>query len=471
MQRKIYLIAVAVSAVVLLAACKTSKEYQRPQVTVPVAYNGVSTADTLTIADISWKQFFTDTLLQGLIGKALQNNYDWQIALKNIDRADKLLQQAKAGNYPTVNFQLGAQTTYLSQNSLNGLSTKTFLGKEHLEDYSAAFQLQWEADIWGKIKQRKAKALADYMATKEAVKGLQTKLVAEIANSYYNLLMLDEQLRIAQKNVVLNDSTVNVTKLQLTAGEVTSLAVKQAEAQRDNAALLIPQLQQAITLQENALQILTGELPGALPRNALAINVAGIDNLPTGIPALLLSKRPDIRQAELALRSANASVNAAQAELYPALRISANGGTNSFKASDWFNIPSSLFGLVAGSIVQPIFQHKELKTQVEIAKISRDQAVLQFRQSVLVGVGEVSDALTQIDKLKEQQSIAAARTNTLQKAIAESQLLYKSGLANYLEVIVAQGTALQSELALADIRRQQNNAVIALYKSLGGGWK
>jgi outer membrane protein TolC len=173
----------------------------------------------------------------------------------------------------------------------------------------------------------------------------------------------------------------------------------------------------------------------------------------------------------MALVAANAQVGVAQANMYPALYITAGGGLESFKASNWFNLPSSLFGLAAGTIAQPIFKRRQLRTEFEVAKLQREQAVIQFRQSVLQAVGEVSDALVQVDKLKEQQLIATTRVDTLQRAIFSARLLFKSDMANYLEVLIAQRSALAAELELASIERQQLSAVVELYRSLGGGWK
>jgi len=184
----------------------------------------------------------------------------------------------------------------------------------------------------------------------------------------------------------------------------------------------------------------------------------------------LLSRRPDIKSAELALNVANAKVGVATASLYPSLVISASGGVNSFKASNWFSMPASLFGLVSGGITQPIFQRGQLKSNLELAKIDREKTVIQFRQSVINAVGEVSDELTKVEKLKAQYSIAAKRAQTLQQASKNASLLFKSGMANYLEVITAQGNLLQSELELTTIKTEQLNAVVGLYRSLGGGW-
>lgn len=190
-----------------------------------------------------------------------------------------------------------------------------------------------------------------------------------------------------------------------------------------------------------------------------------------GIPASLVSRRPDVKNAELALKASNAKVGIAKASMYPALNITASGGLNSFESSNWFNMPASLFGTVAGSLTQPLLQKRRLKSQYEIAKLEREKAVINFRKSVLVAVGEVSDALVKIEKLKEQQTVASRRVAILQKAIKNSDMLFKNGMATYLEVIVAQGNLLQSELELATLKRSQLESDIELYRALGGGWK
>jgi multidrug efflux system outer membrane protein len=185
----------------------------------------------------------------------------------------------------------------------------------------------------------------------------------------------------------------------------------------------------------------------------------------------LLTNRPDVKSAELAVMEADANAGVNKAAMYPALRITASGGTDAFRASDWFNIPSSLFGIVAGSIAQPLLDHKELKTEYKVAEVNRDKSVLEFKQSVLNAAGEVSDALVKIQKLKQQQQIAANRVQTLNKATANANLLFKNGMATYLEVITAQGNVLQSQLELATIKRDELSAVADLYRSLGGGWR
>jgi NodT family efflux transporter outer membrane factor (OMF) lipoprotein len=462
---------IALLTLVIPASCKVTEKNTAPQAPLPVAYRNVANTDTANIADIQWKTFFTDAALQKLIDSAVVNNYDMQAALKNIEAAQLIVKQTKLEYLPDVKLQAAASLTRPSDNSLNGLSLSQYLGKSYVEDYNINAAVSWEADIWGKIKNQKAKARSEYLQTTEAKKTIQTNLVAFVAEGYYNLLMLDAQLEIAHKNLLLNDSTLHIIILQYQAGQVTLLAVQQAEAQRLVAVQLIPFLQQNITIQENALSVLTGVQPGAVERTTSINNIVFTDKLSSGFPSALISNRPDVKSYELALDIANAKTGIAKANMYPSLIITAAGGINSFKVSDWFNIPASLFGTVAGGITQPLFQRKQLKTQYDLAKVDRERTVIQFRQSVLTAVGEVSDALVKTDKLKEQQDIAATRVSTLKKAIFNADLLFRNGMATYLEVITAQSNVLQGELELASLKKDKSNAVVELYKALGGGWK
>lgn len=456
---------------VFISACKVSKDVATPKAEVPANFrNASASTDTSSVADIQWKSFFTDATLQKLIDSAIIKNYDMQIAIKNIESAQLLFKQVKWNYVPELALNVTANTNRPSNNSLNGLSTSTFLKTKHVEDYSANLALSWEADIWGKIRNQQRSALASYLQTAEAKKLVQTNIVSNVSQGYYNLLMLDAQLDIAQKNVLLNDSTLRITRLQYDAGQTTSLAVQQAEAQKLAAAQLVPQFEQNIAIQENALKILTGSLPDKIERNTILDQLAIPENLSAGVPSAIVSRRPDVKTSELALTIANANVGITKASLYPALTITASGGLNSFKSSNWFNIPASLFGTVAGGLVTPIFQRKQLRTQYEVAKVDREKTVLQFRQSVLNAVGEVSDALVKIEKLKTQQGIIADRVKTLQLATSNANLLFKNGLATYLEVITAQSNVLQSELDLATVKRDRLNATSELYRSLGGGW-
>ena len=452
----------------LIVSCKVSKDIQAPDMGLPSTYRETKT-DTTTIAVIPWKTFFADPQLNRLINEGIANNFDLQLAVKNIEIARQTLGQAKWGNIPTVGLQATALSNRPSDNSLNGFQLNNFLNQKHIEDYNLSASLSWEADIWGKIRSRKASALADYLGTEEARKAVQTQLVSSIAKGYYNLQLLDEQLNIAEKNVKLNDSTLIIINLQYESGQVSSLAVQQAQAQKLTSARLVPLFQQQIVVQENALSVLTGKLPEPIERSKTITKFS--DNLSAGIPVALLQNRPEIMQAELALKKANAVVGYSKAAMYPSLTISAQGGLNAIEASDWFTMPASLFGVIAGGITQPLLNQRKLRTQYEIAKINREQVVIQFRQSVVIAAGEVSDALVKKERIREQKEFLVEKVATLQKATANSNMLFQNGLATYLEVIIAQSNALQSELELATVQKSELDAIVDLYRSVGGGWK
>lgn len=468
MQRKHLFI---VTITFLLASCRAGRDYQRPEVPLPEQFEANAGADTTSIGDMEWKQFFTDATLQSLIDKAVRDNFDLQLAMQRAEEARIYVKQARVNWTPVIVAQGTASTTIPSKNSLNGISLENFLGTSHVEDYTLGATLSWELDIWGRLRRQREAAVADFLESFEAARAVKTTLVADIANTYFNLLMLDAQLDVARKNLLLGDTVVNMMQLQKQAGQVTELAVQQAIAQREAAAQLVPQLEQEIAVQENTLRILTGELPGTINRNSLLNDFVVPAQLPTGIPASMVSRRPDVRASEMALKSANARVGVAQGSMYPVLSISATSGLNSFKSSNWFTMPASLFGTVAGNLAQPVLNQRRLQTQLEVARVQREQAVIRFRQSVLNAVGEVSNALVRLEKLDSQQRIAAERVQTLQQAVHNAGMLFRSGLADYLEVITAQSNALQAELVLADIRRQRLSAMVELYRALGGGWK
>ncbi|MGQ7944217.1 TolC family protein [Flavobacterium sp. WC2509] len=466
---KTVMIAILIATIV---SCTVSKDIETPKNAFPENFRNASVSkDTTSIGDLEWKNFFTEKDIIQLIDSAVVRNNDLQIATKNIEIAQYRFTQAKWGNVPQANLFVTANTNNPSDNSFTGRTLDQALGAKHIDDFSTGVSLSWEADIWGKIKNQKKGAFANYLQSEEVKKALQTTIVANVSNGYYNLLMLDAQLEIAKKNVQLIDSTTTIIKLKFDAGQVTSLAIQQSEAQKLNAAQLVPLLEQNIAIQENALSVLTGSFPNSKKRSIALSAVEVKNNASIGIPSSIINRRPDVKSAELALKSANANVGITKADLYPALRITAQGGLNSFESSNWFTIPASLFGTVAGGLTQPLLNNKKLKTQYNIAIAEREKAVLNFRQSVLVAVSEVSDALVKVEKLHQQESILQERVKTLQQAIKNAKMLFKNGMAEYLEVLSAQASLLQSELELANIKREQLSANTELYRALGGGWR
>jgi NodT family efflux transporter outer membrane factor (OMF) lipoprotein len=451
-------------------SCRTGKNYQRPSVLLPDTFNpAIPANDTNSIADISWRDYFSDPVLRSLIDSGISRNFDLQFALRNISIAQSQVKQANWLWYPQVNAGISGYYYRNSDNGPAGVNQGALSNNSN--NWLASVNMNWEIDIWGKISRQKESSLANYLQSYEAAKAVQTRLVADIAQGYFSLLMLDQQLSETRKTLVLTTEFVKLTRLLYDAGEVTYLAIQQAESQRLNTSLLIPLIEQNIRIQENGLQLLTGSLPGTIHRDVMLTDIHFNDTLATGLPVAILNRRPDVKANEMSLVKANAQVGINQANMYPALTLTAGTGFESLKSSNWFNIPGSLFGLAGASLVQPLLQGRQLKTQFEIAKQQREQAVINFRESVLSASIEVSNAMVQVSKLKEQESFARQRTDTLSAAVNSSQLLFKNDMADYLEVITAQQTALDAQLSLAFIQRAELNARVELYRSLGGGWK
>lgn len=455
-------------SIVFLSSCSVGKKYSRPVLDLPDNYKNQQltvTADTLLLP---WKTFFGDPLLRELIEKALDKNNDISVAMMSMQQLELSYKQAKLELLPVIDLNVGASRNWFSKNSLNSsLGEQT--GKSYTDDYTATLKLTWEADIWGKAKMQRENARANYLAQKENLSALKTRIIVQTAQAYYSLLALDEQLEIAKRNVVLSDSTLHAINLQYQSGQVNSLAVGQAEAQLKTAELLVPLSLQEIAIQENALSILCGNYPDKIKRADNLQHAIPHDAFSVGIPAMLLARRPDVKAAEYAVIAANAKSGLAKVALFPSISLTPSIGTNSYEFNKWFDLPTSLVKNLGANLTAPIFQKKALKTAYEISKIEQEKSATQFRQAVLTAVGEVSDAYAKSKHTDERLSLAYQKKASLEKATKDALLLYKSGMATYLEVIVAQNNALQTDLELVTIQKDKLYALIDLYRALGGG--
>lgn len=461
------LIAVLMMAAVL-QSCALGNKYTRTKLDLPANYRDEipMTGDTILLP---WRTFFRDQELSKLIGKALEKNNDAAIALKSVEQTELAFKQAKLALLPAIEANAGFNRTYPSKNSLNGSLTEQFTGTKYIDDFNAGLGLSWEADIWGKAKMQQDQARANYFTQKENLSALKTSIIAQVAQAYYNLVSLDAQLRIAQENVALSDSTLQMMRLQYNSGLINSVAIEQAEAQKKTAELIIPLALQNITIQENAISILCGEYPERIIRtNNFNVNTPE-DSFPAGLPAQLISRRPDVRAAEYAVVSLNAQTGLSKAAMYPTFGLTAQAGANSFKFRSWFDLPGSLAKNVALNLTQPIFQRGALKTALKTARIEQEKAVIQFKQTVLTAVGEVSNALARVKGAGSRLELVRQRGASYDKATKDAILLYKAGMATYLEVITAQNGKLQNDLDQIEIKLEEMNSNIELYRALGGG--
>ena len=468
-----------------LSGCKVGKRYVQPKLNLPESFRGDTLTyqpDTITFPQVSWRDFFNDPQLIKLIDTALVNNYDMRTALKNIEIANRNLRQNKLeylpsidGNIATVNKQYRSRDFY-SNPSSNWYNKNGKEAPENLYAYqsqfSAGLEFSWELDIWGRIAHQQDALKSDFLDSFEAKNAIQTKLVADVAKGYFNLIMLDAQIEVAKRNLRLNDSTLRMIQLQYDAGEITALAIQQTESQRLVAASLIPELEKEIALQENALNILIGEMPNVITRGFQIDSLMNIKkSITLGSPVAIVRNRPDIKRAEYALIAANAEMNIRQIMRYPQLSLSGVLGTNAMLPKNWYNIPGALLGGFVGGITTPVFRNGRLKNAWEVSKIEREKTELQLQQTVMEAVHEVSNAVITVEKQKEQIALARKRVENSELAVKNASLLFMSDYATYLEVITAQSNALSSELALVDLRQKQLEAYVDLYRALGGGWQ
>ena len=461
----IYRIFILGAVPLLLASCFAAKEYERPQELIDETYYRTDAIeqDSINMAVVSWRELFSDPILQGHIETGLENNIDIRVALQQILAAEAYFKQGKAGYFPTLDATAQMTHQELSSNSqFGGLFSS-------LDQYELSASLSWEADIWGKIRSNKRAFGAQYLQTVEAHKAVKTQLVAMIASSYYQLLALDEQLRVTEETIETRSSSLETTKALKEAGNVTEVGVKQTEAQLYTAQALRIDLINEIRLLENSFSILLGQQPGAIERDGLR-NQEIETSLKTGVPAQLLVNRPDVRASEFALINAFELTNVARSNFYPSLTLSASGGLQALQIDELFDT-NSLFATLIGGLTQPIFNRRSIKTQYEVAQAQQEQARLQFKQALLTASREVSDALYTYEAATEKLDVKRKEFEAYNTATEYSEELLDNGLANYLEVLTARENALNSSLDLINTRLTQLQSVVDLYEALGGGWQ
>jgi outer membrane protein, multidrug efflux system len=451
------------SAAAGLQSCKVTKEYSRPELQLPASFNGAS--DSLKTAEIpAYHDFFKDPELIVLLDQVMAKNPDLLIASEEILTSQAQLKGVKLNYLPDISLQVNTGVQRLSQNSMLG----SFGGGLIFQEYNFSPVVSWDIDFWGKLKKQREESFANYLSKAENRRALRVQLIAQAAQAYYNLLSLDEQLRITRQVEKGMQITADMLNTQYEVGDATTLAIKQAEAQLAETRALIPEIQASIKAQENALQTLAGSYPDSVKRSGqISDDIFKID-LHSGIPADLLGNRPDVKQQELLLQAASAKVGIAKTEFYPSLRITAQGGSNVTQFANWFSIPGSLFGNAAAGLTQPLFNRRSIRSGYEQAIHQKAAAEHSFRKSVITAVEEVSTAMSNIMQVKEQVKEVNNRKNAMHKAIADAQLLYEYGEANYLEVLSVQQSSFQAELVLTATRQKEINSYIALYKSLGG---
>lgn len=432
--------------------------------------------DSVNSAKMNWKEFFQDKYLVNLIDSALINNQELNIIAQEILISKNEI-MARRGEYlPTVNIGggLGAEKVgrYTSQGA-NDANTDIAHGKEFPEplgDFLLSANASWELDVWRKLRNAKDASVKRYLSSIEGKNFIQTQLIAEIANSYYELLSLDNQLEILNSNINIQQDALNIVRIQKQAGKVTELAVKKYEAEVLKNRSLIFNIKQQITETENKINFLVGRFPQKIERDHLIFNTFTPQEVLVGLPSQLLENRPDIRQAELQIEAAKLDVKSTKANFYPAFRINAGLGFQAFNPSYFFQTPESMLYSLAGDFVAPLVNRNAIKAQYLTANSIQIQAMYDYERTIINAYIEVLNQVSNISNLQSSFELKEKQVEALINSIEISSNLFKSARADYMEVMLTQRDALEARFELVETKKQQFHSMVDLYRSLGGGW-
>ncbi|GAB4022055.1 TolC family protein [Spirosoma migulaei] len=463
----------------LLASCSVTKPYEQPGLTTNKLYRGQQTTDSSTLASLPWRQMFSDTILQRLIERGLSNNLDLKIAVARMQAAEANVLQSKLAFYPTLSTNAGftlsksssAQLRALNiRNAESGSSTVSTTSIPTIKQYSLTASTSWEADVWGKLRSTKRAYVAAYLQSEAYRRAVQTQLIANIANGYYALLAYDKQLKITLETVDNRKTDVETMKDLKEGAIVTGADVVQSEANRYAAEVTLPDIRQNIRQTENTLSLLLAMPPDSIPRTQLDIQQS-VTSLQTGLPAQLLSNRPDVQEAEYGFRNAFELTNVARTYFYPALTITGTGGFATANTLTGF-FAGTFYGSLISGLTQPIFNQGINRQRLNRAQAAQAEAFYTYQATLLTAGQEVSNALFSyqmaVDKMATRQQQLAA----LEKAVSYTKELLKyTANTNYTDVLTAEQNLLATQLNGVNDRLQQLQATVTLYRALGGGWR
>ncbi len=478
MKKKNIYIGLAISGLSLTyQACKIPAVTQRAENSkTPVAYANTG-QDTINSAKMSWREIFKDQYLAALIDTALKNNQELNITLQEIEIAKNEIKARKGEYLPFVGVRAGAGLDKVARYTSRGAmeaTTEIEPGKEMpdpLPDFIISAYASWELDIWHKLRNAKKAAVMRYLATQEGRNFMVTHTVAEIADAYYELLALDNQLIILKQNIDIQNNALRIVRIQKDAVRVTELAIKRFEAQIAKSRSLQYRIQQQIIETENRINFLLGRYPQPIVRDTKGFDQLDLTPLQSGVPSQLLANRPDIRQAEFDLAAAKLDVKVAKARFYPSLSISAAIGYQAFNPAYLFMSPQSILYTLGGELISPLVNRNAIKAEYGSANAKQLQVVYDYERKILNAYVEVANQLSKIDNLQKSYAEQAIQVDALTRSVDISNTLFTSTRADYVEVLMTQREALEAKFDLIDTKKEQINARINVYQALGGGWR
>lgn len=453
-----YRILLMLLVVLLLGSCQLGKHYTRPKLDLPDTLDSMS-VDTASLGDYPWEQLYTDTTLQGLIRKTLMYNKDMLIAAARVKELAAMKRIDYANMFPSVGLRVYAER---ERENYGGNNLKQD------DQFDLKGIASWELDLWGNLRWARDKSLAEFMGSIENQRALRMSLVAQVAQAYFELVALDNELSIVQQTVDARRESLHLARVRYEGGLTSETAFRQAQVELARTATLVPDLERKIALKENDIAFLTGEYPHHIKRSVLPEDVMFSASLPVGLPSALLERRPDVRQAEQALIAANAAVGVAYTNLFPRLALTASYGAESDLLSELLKSPHQLF---SANLLQPIFAMGKNRAMLKAKKAAYEQATYAYEKAVLNAFKDAYNAIAEFNKVKEIYETRLRLEQASKSTLDLAQLQYLNGVIGYMDLLDAQRGYLDAQIGLSNAVRDKQICMVNLYKALGGGWK
>lgn len=443
--------------VFMLGGCKLGKHYTRPELSLPAQLDSTAT-DSVSLSDYSWSQFYTDTTLQALIRKTLAYNKDMLIAAARVKELAAMKRIDYANMFPSLGLKIYAEK--------GGTDEK---GQAYSSDDEFGIKpgVTWELDLWGNLRWARDKSLAEFMGSVENQRALKMSLIAQVAQAYFELVALDNELAIVRQTVNARKESSRLARIRFEGGLTNETAFRQAQVELARTATLVPDLEKKISVKENDIAFLTGEYVSHITRTKLPDDVALPEVLPVGLPSVLLERRPDIRQAEQSLIAANAAVGVAFTDMFPHLALTASYGRESEELS---NLLQSPYHLISGTLLTPLFTFGKNRAKLKAKKAAYEQAVYNYEKVVLNAFKEVRNAIVEFNKTKDIYDSRKLLEKSTKSALDLAQLQYINGVIGYMDLLDAQRSYLDAQIGLSNAVRDKQITMVNLYKALGGGW-
>ena len=452
----------------LLSSCAVGPNYKRPAVQTPAQFRGADApADSKSLADVKWFDLFEDDVLKQLGVTALKDNFDLRIAAERVLQARAQLGVTRSDQFPS----LDATASFVT-NRGSSAGAIPFIPRGTNLDVSytqVGFSLGWELDVWGRLRRLTEAARADYLATEEARHGVITTLVSDVTSTYFALRELDLELEIALKTRTIAEDGLRLTRARRDQGAATGLDVHQAEQFLYTATAQIASIERALAQTENALSLLLGKSPGDIPRGKELVALKPPPQVPAGLPSALLERRPDIRQSERVLISANAQIGAARAQYFPQISLTGLLGAQSRDLTSLFTGPARSWNFAPNAVL-PIFNAGRIRSTVRFTEAQQREALITYEKTIQNAFREVADALIEYRKTAEQRTQQELLVQALRDTERLSTIRYRGGLDSYLQVLDAERNLFEGELSLARLRQRELTAIVQLYRAVGGGW-